>query len=130
MMIVLKKQEKPTVVLIGTGTEVALCVEAAEKLEGAQVVSMPCWELFEEQTAEYRAEVMPVGVPVLSVEALSTFGWSRYSHAQIGMTTFGKSGPADDVYRHFGITADAIVAKAQRLQAAFKDSPAPPLRFD
>lgn len=126
----LNKVEKPKVILIGTGTELQLCVEAAKQLEGARVVSMPCQELFEEQGKEYRESVLPAGVPVVSVEALSTFGWSRYAHVSVGMTSFGKSGPAPDVYQHFGITVDGVVAKANLLLTAFKDKPAPALRFE
>ena len=74
--------------------------------------------------------VFPPGVPVLSVEALSTFGWSKYAHASIGMTTFGASGPAKDVYKHFNITTEAIVEKATKMQAYFaKHGPAPKLSF-
>jgi transketolase len=112
--------DKPSVVLVGTGTEVQLCVDAAKQIAGARVVSMPCCELFDEQSLEYRRSVIPTGVPVVSVEALSTYGWSRYSHAQVGMTTFGASGPAPDVYKHFGITVDGVVTKAKTAIAYYQ----------
>ncbi len=83
------------IVLIGTGSEVHLCLEAAKVLEDAgvptQVVSLPCWEWFEEQDDVYREEVLPHRVPVLSVEAGSTFGWSRYADDSIGLDRFGAS---------------------------------------
>jgi transketolase len=103
------------VVLIGTGSEVSLCLEAAEALaaEGiaARVVSMPCMDTFEAQPA---AE----GTPRIAVEAASPFGWDRWTGergAIIAMRSFGASAPAADVYAHFGITADAIVEQAHAL---------------
>ena len=78
---VLSDEADAKVVLVGTGTEVSLCVEAAEKLKGAgiaaRVVSMPCWSLFDAQSAAYRASVFPEGTPVLSVEALTSLGWEK-----------------------------------------------------
>eukprot|EP01103_Thecamoeba_quadrilineata_P005570 TRINITY_DN15348_c0_g1_i1.p1 TRINITY_DN15348_c0_g1~~TRINITY_DN15348_c0_g1_i1.p1 ORF type:complete len:672 (-),score=120.14 TRINITY_DN15348_c0_g1_i1:69-2063(-) len=110
---------RPKVILVGTGTEVSLCVEAATLLEkngvATQVVSFPCWELFEQQSLEYRQQVFIPAVPVVSVEAASTFGWSKYAHAHVGLETFGESGPAKDVYKYFGITADNIARKAEGL---------------
>ena len=75
-------------ILVATGSEVQLCVKAAAELGNVKVVSMPCWELFEEQSADYRQSVLGGGLPVISVEAAATTGWTRYSHAQIGMTSF------------------------------------------
>lgn len=107
--------------LLATGTEVGLSVEAAETLAerglGVAVVSMPSWELFEAQPAEYRAEVLG-SAPRIAVEAASTYGWTRYVASEedvIGMRGFGASGPAEDLYRSFGITREAIVAKADAL---------------
>ncbi len=107
--------------LLATGTEVSLAVEAAETLAerdlGVAVVSMPSWELFEAQPAEYRAEVLGTA-PSIAVEAASTYGWTRYVASEedvIGMRGFGASGPAEDLYRSFGITREAIVAKADAL---------------
>jgi transketolase len=125
--VVVAGADKPPVVLVGTGTEVALCVDAAKQIAGARVVSMPCCELFDEQPLDYRRSVFPAGVPIVSVEALSTFGWSRYSHAQVGMTTFGCSGPAPEVYKHFGITVDGVVAKANKAIAYYAARPVPDL---
>jgi transketolase len=112
--------ESPKVVIIATGTEVALAVEARKQLtsEGVEVsvVSMPCTELFDEQDAAYREDVLPAGAVKIAIEAASTYGWERYvghSGAVIGMTSFGASAPADQLYEHFGITADAVVEAAK-----------------
>jgi transketolase len=101
--------------LIATGSEVSLAVEAREALEaqgiGAAIVSMPCWELFDEQPESYRREVLGDGLRV-GIEAASGFGWERYLGSNgifIGMTGFGASAPAPELYKHFGITAGAIV---------------------
>jgi transketolase len=111
----------PDVLLLGTGTEVGLCVEAYERLtaEGvrARVVSMPSWELFEHQSAEYQDSVIPPAVTArVSVEQASTFGWSRYvgpAGRKIGMRTFGASAPLKELQRKFGFTVDRVVAAAK-----------------
>jgi transketolase len=103
----------PDLILIGTGSEVSLCLEAAEKLDdlAVRVVSMPCMDTFTEQDEEYRDSVLPPDVRArVAVEAASPMGWDKWigpEGAFLGMTTFGESGPATDVYEHFGITADA-----------------------
>jgi transketolase len=117
----------PEVILIGTGSEVHLCVAAYEQLtadgEKVRVVSMPSWELFDLQPPDYRAEILPPDVQArVSVEQASTLGWERFvgtSGAMIGMHTFGASAPLKDVQRKFGFTPDAIVAacKAQLAEA-------------
>ncbi|WP_279627843.1 transketolase-like TK C-terminal-containing protein [Thioclava nitratireducens] len=111
------------VTLLATGTEVALAVEAAEALhaEGhsVAVVSMPCWELFDAQPEEYRAEVLGAA-PRVAVEAASAFGWTRYVAREadvIGMPGFGASAPAEQLYAEFGITADAVAARSKALIA-------------
>ncbi len=113
--------EDPDVVLIGTGSEVQLCVAAADQLaaEGlaARVVSMPSWELFAEQDDEYRATVMGVDVPRISVEAGSTFGWSSWADASVGIDHFGASAPGSEVLERFGITVDNVVARARLVVA-------------
>jgi transketolase len=121
------EEGEPEVILIGTGSEVHLCVQAYEQLtaegEKARVVSMPSWELFDLQPPEYRAEILPAGVQArVSVEQASTLGWERFvgTHGtMIGMHTFGASAPLKDVQRKFGFTPDAIVAacKAQLAEA-------------
>jgi transketolase len=109
----------PEVVLIGTGTEVAVAVDAAAMLrnEGlaVRVVSMPSWELFEAQDAAYRESVLPVGVPTVSVEAGVTTGWQRWAQASVGIDRFGASAPGARVMEELGITPDAVVAEARRL---------------
>jgi transketolase len=112
---------KPDVILMATGTEVGLAVEAYEKLtaEGvkARVVSMPSWELFEQQPQDYRDSVLPPSVTArVSVEQASTFGWERYvgpTGASIGMKTFGASAPLKELQKKFGFTADRIVTAAK-----------------
>jgi transketolase len=103
------------VVLLATGSEVALAMEVAEALEdhaiGSDVVSMPCWERFEAQDDAYRADILPQGVLTVSIEAGSTFGWERYASLNIGLDRFGASAPAEDLFERFGFTVDAIVPR-------------------
>jgi transketolase len=110
---------KRRVTLLATGSEVALAMDARAMLQAKSiptaVVSMPCWELFELEDEGYRASVLGDGTARVGVEAAMKFGWERWlghNGAFIGMTGFGASGPADALYRHFNITADAIVAAA------------------
>ena len=112
---------KPAVILMGTGSEIALCIAAYEtlKAEGvaARVVSLPSWELFEEQDQAYRDSVLPPAVmPRVSVEAASVIGWDRYvgaAGARIGMTSFGASAPIDALMSRFGFTVEAVLASAR-----------------
>jgi len=111
----------PSVILIGTGSEVALCVEAYESLtrEGiaARVISMPSWELFEQQDQAYRDSVLPPEVTArVSVEQGSVIGWDHYvgmNGAKIGMHTFGSSAPIKDLLTKFGFTPDKVVSTAK-----------------
>jgi len=103
------------VVIVATGSEVQIAVAVAESLEaqgiGADVVSMPCWSRFDAQDAAYRADVLPRDVLRVSIEAGTTLGWERYTGEtglRFGIDSFGASAPIDDLYRHFGLTADAI----------------------
>jgi transketolase len=111
--------EDPDVVLLGTGSEVALCVEAAKLLAAdgvvARVVSMPCWELFELQDEDYQDEVLGAGAPVLSVEAAASFGWSRWADDSVAIDHFGASAPAADVFAEFGFTPDNVADRAREL---------------
>jgi len=115
---------KPDVLLLGTGSEVALCVDAGEKLKAegivARVVSMPSWEIFEyycRQNPGYREHVLPSSVRArVSVELASTFGWERYvgtDGRMVGMNTFGASAPLKELQKKFGFTVDAVVAAAK-----------------
>jgi transketolase len=106
-------------VLIGTGSEVQLCLGAAEVLGGegrsVRVVSLPCWEWFEDQDDDYRTSVLPAGVPKLSVEAAASFGWDRYADASVSIDTYGASGPSPAVMEHFGFTVDHVAQAARDL---------------
>jgi transketolase len=111
----------PEVILIATGSEVSIAVQAHESLlaEGirSRVVSMPSWELFEQQTKEYRDSVLPFSVKArVAVEQASTFGWERYigtSGHVIGMHTFGASAPLKELQRKFGFEPDHVIAAAK-----------------
>ena len=111
----------PQVILIGTGSELSLCVDAYEKLKAegvkARVVSMPSWELFEEQDAAYKESVLPTEVTArVSVEMAATFGWERYTGSKgrnIGMHRFGASAPLKDLLKYFGFTVDKVVEEAR-----------------
>ena len=113
----------PRLILIATGSEVSLAVEAREKLEAdavpTRVVSMPSWELFENQDLTYRNEVLPPSVPArLSIEAGSVLGWARWvgdRGASIGLARFGASAPGEVVLRELGFNVENVVAKAKAL---------------
>jgi transketolase len=109
------------VLLLATGSEVSMCVDAYERLktEGikARVVSMPSWELFDDQPQEYRDHVLPPRVTArVSVEQASTFGWAKYVGASghsIGMRSFGASAPLKELVKKFGFTTEQIIAAAR-----------------
>jgi transketolase len=112
----------PDIVLIATGSEIALAVEAATELESAgtavRVVSMPSVERFEAQDSAYRNHVLPEGTARLIIEAGAAGGWWRYAGDKgdvISMTTFGQSAPASELFARFGFTAEAVVKAARRL---------------
>lgn len=114
---------QPQVILIGTGSEVSLCVEAYEGLKQAgiraRVVSMPSWDLFERQDRAYRDQVLPPKITArVAVETASTFGWERYTGPRgrvIGMTTFGASAPLKAVLKKFGFTVENIIKTAREV---------------
>lgn len=114
---------KPEVILIGTGSEVHIALEAGKLLKEkgikARVVSLPSWELFDNQSEDYRNTVLPPEVTVrISIEAASTFGWERYVGLKgtvIGIDRFGASAPADVIYEKLGLTASNVVDEALRL---------------
>ena len=127
---ILKDYGTPEVIIIATGTEVDIAISAAEKLYneekiGVRVVSLPSWEIFEKHSEEYRESVLPRKMKArVSVEAGLTFGWERmigtYGVA-VGMTTFGTSGPAGVLFKHFGITPEGVVAAAKQSMQNVKD---------
>lgn len=106
--------DSPAAVIVATGSEVGLALDAARDLAASgtnvNVVSMPSWEVFEEQDAQWRGQVLPHGVPVVSVEAGSTFGWSRWADASVGIDRFGASAPGAVVMDKLGVNKDAVVA--------------------
>jgi transketolase len=110
---------RPDVVLIGTGSEVSVCVAAREQLAArgidARVVSMPSWDLLEAQYPEYRFEILPPDVPTLAVEAGVRFGWERYADEVVTIDRFGASAPGDTVMRELGITPEHTVERALAL---------------
>jgi transketolase len=114
---------KPALILIATGSEVALIVAAGERLRAqgiaVRLVSMPCWELFDAQPVEYRDAVLPPAVGVrLAVEAGASMGWHRYVGDRgdvLAVDRFGASAPGNVVQREYGFTVDNVCARAQRL---------------
>jgi transketolase len=114
---------KPQVILIATGSEVYLCIDAYEKLKAegvrARVVSMPSWDLFEHQDQNYRNQVLPPDVTArIAVEMASTFGWAKYTGDAgriIGMRSFGASAPLKDLQKKFGFSSDAVIQAAREL---------------
>jgi transketolase len=115
--------KNPDLILMATGSEVALIMEAQIKLEAegisTRVVSMPSWELFEKQDAAYKESVFPKAYKKrLAVEMASPMGWHKYTTDEgdmLGMETFGESAPADDLYKHFGFTVDNVIKRAKAL---------------
>jgi len=113
----------PDVILIGTGSEVQLCVKSQEKLKGygvkARVVSMPSWEIFNAQDPSYRELVLPKEIRKrVTVEAASTFGWQRWAGdegASIGIDHYGASAPGEEIFKQFGFTEEHVTAEALRL---------------
>jgi transketolase len=111
--------DDPDLVLIGTGSEVAVCVGAAELLAAdgitTRVVSMPSWELFDEQDDDYQDSVLGSGAPILSVEAATSFGWSRWADDSVSVDHFGASAPGARVLAEFGFTAENVAERAMNL---------------
>ena len=109
----------PDVVLVGTGSEVEVCVDAADRLRqqgrSVRVVSLASWDRFGEQDESFQDSILPAGVPTLSVEAATTFGWERYSDDSIGIDRFGASAPGELVLDELGINVDHVVERANAL---------------
>ena len=118
--------DEPDVVILATGSEVSVAVEAAKLLEAegvaARVVSMPSWDLFEAQDDDYQDDVLGPGVPVLSVEAASDFGWARWADDSVCIETYGLSAPGDQVLAEFGFTPENVAARALALMGELNES--------
>jgi transketolase len=119
-------QSIPHIVLVGSGSEVSLCVQAASALEesgiSVQVVSMPSWDRFEQMTNTFKSTIFPKSIPVLSVEAGSTFGWAKYADQSIGIDRFGASAPGGVVMNNLGINLQHVVDCALRMIASEEQS--------
>jgi len=149
---VVHEAEKADITLVSTGSEVGICVDAVKVSPNtsrilsilsrwqlanfkpkqylkekhsltARVVSIPCFEVFDAQTKEYRLGVLPDGIPSLSVEVMSTMGWERYTHEQFGLNRFGASGAYKDVYKKFEFTPEGISKRAVATVDFWKNVP-------
>jgi transketolase len=114
----------PDLVIIATGSELEIAYDAAKQLAdddiAARIVSLPSWELFEAQSPEYQASVLPADVPRVSIEAGTTFGWAKWlggDGVAIGIDHFGASAPYETIYKEFGLTVENVVAQAKTLLA-------------
>eukprot|EP00540_Astrosyne_radiata_P023331 CAMPEP_0116864662 /NCGR_PEP_ID=MMETSP0418-20121206/24951_1 /TAXON_ID=1158023 /ORGANISM="Astrosyne radiata, Strain 13vi08-1A" /LENGTH=221 /DNA_ID=CAMNT_0004499917 /DNA_START=269 /DNA_END=934 /DNA_ORIENTATION=- len=127
----LEASSPPALILISTGSEVGFCIDAAKGLAGdgiaTRVVSIPCQEVFLKQDKEYQISVLPGDIPTLSVEASSPHGWHKFSHGQVAMESFGKSGNGKKVFEYFGFSASNIVEKSKQLLEFYKETPVPNL---
>ena len=122
-VLVKEKKDVPDLILIASGSEVSLAVLAAQELEkenvAVRVVSMPCTDIFEEQSPEYKEEVLPAALRKrLAIEALSGFGWERYTGLDgdvIAMESFGASAPQDQLFKKFGFSLENVLERARKL---------------
>ncbi|KAK0228328.1 transketolase [Armillaria fumosa] len=121
---VVQEESNEALTIVSSGSEVTIALDAAAKLgaEGikTRVVSLPCWLVFDQQPEEYRLSVLRSGAPILSLEALSTAGWQKYSHEQYGLPGWGASGPYQKVYEKFGITGSNIAAVGKKVVGFYK----------
>ncbi|KAF7338464.1 Transketolase [Mycena venus] len=121
---VVHEEANEDLTIVSCGSEVSIAVDAAKKLKEqgikTRVVSLPCWLVFDQQDQEYRLSVLRSGAPILSLEALSTLGWERYSHEQYGLPSWGASGPYQKVYEKFGITGSNIAVVGKKVVDFYK----------
>ncbi|KAG0659026.1 Transketolase [Maudiozyma exigua] len=121
---VLKDVANPDIILAATGSEVSISVEASKILAGkginARVVSLPDEFTFDHQSEEYKLSVLPDGVPIMSVEVLTSFGWKKYAHQSFGLNRFGASGKAPEVFKHFDFVPEGVVSRAEKTVAFYK----------
>merc|ERR1712050_707618 len=108
--------DSPDLILVATGSEVSLCVDAAKEMSGkkVRVVSMPSWELFRSQPDSYKDALLPKDVPKMSVEAAVTFGWGEWADAFVGIDCFGASAPGGTCMEKFGFNVPNIVSCAEK----------------
>ncbi|CAR24275.1 Transketolase [Lachancea thermotolerans] len=122
---VLQEVDNADITLVSTGSEVSITVEAAKVLAGknikARVVSLPDFHTFDQQPEEYQLSVFPDGVPIMSIEVLSTSGWSKYAHESFGLDRFGASGKAPEIYKAFEFTPEGISTRAEKTIAFYKN---------
>lgn len=121
---VLKDVANPDIILVATGSEVSLSIDAAKLLEAkgkkVRVVSMPDWLSFDQQPENYRLSVLPDGVPILSVEVLTTNGWGKYAHQSFGLDRFGASGNAPLVFKKFDFVPEGVASRAEKTISFYK----------
>lgn len=121
---VVHEVEGEDLTIVSSGSEVSIAIEAAGLLQQqglkARVVSLPCWLLFDQQPREYKLSVLRSGAPILSLEALSTLGWQKYSHEQYGLPAWGASAPYQQVYEKFGITGKNIASVGKKIVDFYK----------
>ena len=117
-----KNNPNPEVTLIASGSEVHIAIEASNKLKNlnisSKVVSMPCQELFDKQSKEYKEKILEEDSVKISIEASGIFGWEKYigkKGCSLGINTFGKSAPIKDLYEHFNITSKNVVELAKKM---------------
>lgn len=118
------EEASPDLIIIATGSEVGPSMKAADTLKGdglkVRVVSMPCQELFLEQPESYQRELLPGTIPTLAVEASAASAWQSFSHDQIGMVEYGRSGAGNDLFKFFGFTPENIANQAKVMVDFFK----------
>ena len=118
--IIYEASKDPALTIIATGSEVSIACQAAEQIEdsmnsGVRVVSMPCMEVFERQSNDYKNSVIDPALPSISIEAGSTFGWSKWADFSIGIDSFGVSAPGDVALDEFGITVESVINAARSI---------------
>ena len=118
----IKKNENPEIILIASGSEVQIAIEAYNKLKdlniSSKVVSMPCQELFNSQSEEYKEKILSKNSLKISIEASSIYGWEKYigeKGSSVGMKSFGRSAPIKDLYKYFNLTSDNVVKLATKM---------------
>jgi transketolase len=121
---IVHEEQGEDLTIVSSGSEVSIAVEAAGKLKAqgikTRVVSLPCWSVFDKQDSEYRLSVLRSGAPILSLEALTTLGWAKYSHEQFGLSGWGASGPYLKVYEKFGVTGSNIAVVGKKVVDFYK----------